>query len=75
MSRDREGRRAPTPEAPVSAAVSAVADLLTGESGTSRTFVGGLIVGALVGAAVAGAALVRSRPTGRAPAARPTRVR
>jgi len=41
--------------------VADAAALLAGESGTSKTFLGGLIAGALVGAAVAGASLVRSR--------------
>jgi len=56
VSREREER-----PAPLSAALSDAAALLTGEDGASRTFVGALIVGAFVGAALAGASLVRTR--------------
>jgi hypothetical protein len=55
-------------------AVTDVAELLAGETATSKTFMGGLIAGALVGAAIAGASLVRSRlglPEGRREPTRP----
>ena len=76
MSREREDlRRASTPQAAVPAAISDAVELLTGDSGASRTFIGGLIVGALVGAAVAGTSLLRSRAAGDRPLACPTRKR
>jgi hypothetical protein len=45
------------------APVADALELLTGESATSRTFLGGLFLGALVGAALAGSAFVRQRAT------------
>jgi len=38
-----------------------LADLLGGESGPSRKFLGGLVIGALVGAALAGTSVMRRR--------------
>jgi hypothetical protein len=38
-----------------------LAELLGGESQSSRRFLGGLVVGALVGAAIAGSTLLRGR--------------
>jgi hypothetical protein len=41
--------------------LSDLAELLSGESASSRRFLGGLVVGALVGAAVAGSTVLRRR--------------
>jgi hypothetical protein len=49
---------------PLATALSGAAELLSGESGTSRRFIGGLVIGALVGAAVAGGTFLRSRAVG-----------
>ena len=65
MSRERKERQT------LQNAVEDAVALLTGDSGTSRTFLGGMIVGALVGAAVAGASLVRSRTDGEGTASKP----
>ena len=56
MSREHEERDAPMPPA-----VADVVELLSGQSGASKTFLGGLIAGALVGAAVAGSGFLRRR--------------
>ena len=42
-----------------------LAELLGGESQSSRRFLGGLVVGALVGAAIAGGTLLRGRRSNR----------
>jgi hypothetical protein len=61
---DGHDRRQPAPgTAP--ARLAELADLLGGESGSSRKFLGGLVIGALVGAAVAGAGAMRRRSRGR----------
>jgi hypothetical protein len=59
MTREREERPTGLPQA-----LADAVGILTGESSSSRRFLGGLIAGALVGAAVAGASLVRSRAVG-----------
>ena len=43
------------------ARLAEIADLLGGESGRSKRFLGGLIVGALAGAAMAGATVLSRR--------------
>jgi hypothetical protein len=47
----------------VAGLVADVAELLGGETGRSRRFLGGLVAGALVGAALVGGALRRRRGT------------
>jgi hypothetical protein len=49
---------------PLSTALTGAAGLLSGDSGTSRRFIGGLVIGALVGAAVAGSSFLRARTGG-----------
>jgi hypothetical protein len=60
--------RTPTGSRTVSPRVSGlladVAELLGGETGSSRRFLGGLVAGALVGAALVGGSLRRRRETG-----------
>jgi hypothetical protein len=46
---------------PLSTALTDAAGLLSGDSGTSRRFIAGLVIGALVGAAVAGSSFIRAR--------------
>ncbi len=70
-AREPAGHSTGSLSADVSRVVAETAELLGGESGPSRAFLGGLVAGALVGAAIAGASLLRSR--GGAPPARPRR--
>ena len=58
-------RRVAIPTAPKAlGSLADFAELLGGESGRSRTFLGGLVIGALVGAAVAGGSFLRRRGDG-----------
>ena len=72
---DRNGHRAPSPvsraaDEPVAfrgpiQGLADLAQLLDGESASSRRFLGGLALGALVGAAIAGSTIWQRRRRGR----------
>ena len=63
-----DARLDPAPEG-LSGVVADVVDWLSGDSPSSRTFIGGLVAGAVLGAALAGASFVQAR------VARRTKVR